>query len=152
MNTNIQERFLYLHQCTFKIKEWIRIFSQYLRIFFDNFFQQVSFLQGVESVETLLHKASLADRRSNHKKDTSMFIENYTGMHCVKSVQIRSVFWSVFSRIWTEYGKILGISPYSVRMREYTNQKKLRIWRDFFSFPLHLKQYLHHLYLSLIQS
>ena len=126
-------------QFNVKIKEWIRIFSQYLRIFLDNFFRQVSFLQGVRSVETLLRKASFADRQSNHKKDISMFIENYTGMHCVKSVQIRSVFWSVFSRIWTEYGKILGISPYSVRMREYTDQKKLRIWRDFFSFPLHLK-------------
>ena len=29
------------------------------------------------------------------------------GTHCVKSVQIRSYFWSVFSRIWTEYGEIL---------------------------------------------
>ena len=27
------------------------------------------------------------------------------GVHCVKSVQIRSYFWSVFSRIWTEYGE-----------------------------------------------
>ena len=26
--------------------------------------------------------------------------------HCVKSVQIPSFFWSAFSRIWTEYGKI----------------------------------------------
>ena len=26
--------------------------------------------------------------------------------HCVKSVQIRSFFCSVFSKIWTEYGKI----------------------------------------------
>ena len=25
-------------------------------------------------------------------------------LHCIKSVQIRSFFWSVFSRIWTEYG------------------------------------------------
>ena len=43
--------------------------------------------------------------------------------HCVKSVQIRWFFWFVFSRIRTEYGKILRISPYSVRMRENTNQK-----------------------------
>ena len=43
--------------------------------------------------------------------------------HCVKSVQIRSYFWSVFSRIRTEYGDILHISPYSVRMRENTDQK-----------------------------
>ena len=47
--------------------------------------------------------------------------------HCVKSVQIRSIFWSVFSRIWTEYREILRISPYSVRMQENTDQKILRI-------------------------
>ena len=35
--------------------------------------------------------------------------------HWVKSVQIRSYFWSVFSHILTEYGEILRISPYSVR-------------------------------------
>ena len=32
------------------------------------------------------------------------------------------LFWSVFSRIWTEYGEILRISPYSVRMRENMDQ------------------------------
>ena len=31
--------------------------------------------------------------------------------------------WSVFSRIWTEYGEIRNISPFSVRMRENTHQK-----------------------------
>ena len=48
--------------------------------------------------------------------------------HYVKSVQIRSFFWSVFSPIWTEYRKVRSKSPYLVRMRENTNQKKLRIW------------------------
>ena len=28
-------------------------------------------------------------------------------LHCVKSVQIRSFFWSVFSHIWTEHGEKL---------------------------------------------
>ena len=28
------------------------------------------------------------------------------------------LFWSAFSRIWTEYGEIRSISPYSVRMRK----------------------------------
>ena len=31
------------------------------------------------------------------------------------------LFWSVSSRIWTEYGEILHISSYSVRMRENTD-------------------------------
>ena len=42
--------------------------------------------------------------------------------------QIRSNFWSLFSLIRTEYGEILCISPYSVRMRESMDQKLLRIW------------------------
>ena len=48
--------------------------------------------------------------------------------HCVKSVEIRSFFWSVFSRIWTKYGEIRSISTYSVQMWENKDQKKLRIW------------------------
>ena len=32
------------------------------------------------------------------------------------------LFWSVFSRIPNEYGEILRISPYSVRMRENADQ------------------------------
>ena len=32
------------------------------------------------------------------------------------------LFWSAFSSIWTEYGEILRISPYSVRMRENADQ------------------------------
>ena len=51
--------------------------------------------------------------------------------HCVKSVKIRSFFWFVFSCIWTERREIRSISPYSVRMRENTDQKKLRIWTLF---------------------
>ena len=43
-------------------------------------------------------------------------------MHYVKSVQIQSNFWSVFYWIRTEN---------SVRMREHTDQKLLRIWTLF---------------------
>ena len=32
------------------------------------------------------------------------------------------IFWSAFSRIWTEYGEILRVSPYSVRIRENADQ------------------------------
>ena len=59
------------------------------------------------------------------------FCSNPFLSHCVKSVHIRSFFWSVFSRIQTEYKEILGISPHLVRMRENTDQKKLRIWTLF---------------------
>ena len=52
-------------------------------------------------------------------------------IHCVKSVQIRSFFWSVLFHIRTEYGDLLRKSPYLVRIRENTDQKKLRIWTLF---------------------
>ena len=55
-------------------------------------------------------------------------------LYCLKSVQIRSFFWSVFSRIRAEYEEIRSISPYSVWMRENTDQKKLRIWTLFTQF------------------
>ena len=61
----------------------------------------------------------------NWKQNLSLYY------HCVESVQTRSFFWSVFSLIRTEYREIRSISPYSVRMRENTDQKKLRIWTLF---------------------
>ena len=42
-------------------------------------------------------------------------------LHCVKSV-FSELFWSAFSRIRTEYGKMQGISPYSVWMQENADQ------------------------------
>ena len=59
------------------------------------------------------------------------FNKQFANKHCVKSVQTRVFFWSVFSRIRTEYGEIRSISPHSIRMRENTDQKKLCIWTHF---------------------
>ena len=44
-------------------------------------------------------------------------------LHCVKSIQMWSFFWSVFSRIRTEYGDLRSKSPYSVRIREVRTRK-----------------------------
>ena len=38
-------------------------------------------------------------------------LNNFNNRYCVKTVQIRSFFWSVFSRIGTEYGR------YSISLR-----------------------------------
>ena len=51
--------------------------------------------------------------------------------HCVKSVQLRSYFWSIFSCIRTEYRDLLRKSPYLIQIQENTNQKKRRIWTLF---------------------
>ena len=49
-------------------------------------------------------------------------------VHCVKCVQIRSFFWSVFFRIRTEYrNPNTGLNPYSVWIQEKTDQKILHI-------------------------
>ena len=65
-------------------------------------------------------------------------------------------FWFVFSRIWTEYKKIRSISPYSVRMWENTNQKKLRIRTLFtqcisFQISIFLKVVFHKLNWSILE-
>ena len=44
-------------------------------------------------------------------------------IRCVKSVQIRSYFWSVFSCIRIECGDLRSKSPYSIRIQENTDQK-----------------------------
>ena len=50
---------------------------------------------------------------------------------CVKSTQIQSFLWSVFSRIRTEYEDLDSQSLYSVRIRKNKDQKKLHIWTLF---------------------
>ena len=56
---------------------------------------------------------------------------SHIDINCVKSVQIRSFFWSVFSCIRTKYGDLMFKSPYSIQIRGNTDQKKLRIWTLF---------------------
>ena len=58
----------------------------------------------------------------------------------VKSVRIQSFFWTVFSSTRTQYGYLLSKSPYRVRIRENTNQRKLctgrfsrNLWNQFVS-------------------
>ena len=55
----------------------------------------------------------------------------FLNFHCLKSVQIRSSFWSVFFYNRTEYGDLRSKSQYSVRIQENTDQKILLIWTLF---------------------
>ena len=49
----------------------------------------------------------------------------------MKSAQIPIFFWSAFSYIRTEYGDLWSKSPYSVRIQENKDQKKLCVWTLF---------------------
>ena len=66
----------------------------------------------------------------NEKSDNA---EGFSGLdsYFFYTISFFFFFWSVFSRIRTEYGEIRSISPYSVPMRQNTDQKKLCIWTLF---------------------
>ena len=49
---------------------------------------------------------TLSRQHSRHK---SSYWDYFNNRHCLKTVQIRSCFWFVFSGIWTEYG---DLTPY----------------------------------------
>ena len=51
--------------------------------------------------------------------------------YCLKSVQTRRFFWSVFFLTQAKYGDLQNKSPYLVRARDNTDQKTLRIWTLF---------------------
>ena len=79
------------------------------------------------SKNTFLHRSSLV-AASVFVSTLTLFATNTLLVlyfpQCVKNVLIRRFFWYVFSRFRTEYGEIRSISPYSVRMRKNTDQKK----------------------------
>ena len=72
------------------------------------FWKQITFFKGNTDV--------LVETINRSKTETRIEIEiKNENIHCVKSVEIRSFFWSVFCRIRTEYGDIRSISVIRIR-------------------------------------
>ena len=69
------------------------------------FFVYVHSCFGLASARLSVRFGGIHKTRKLLRGDSSFFCID----HCVKSVQIRSFFWSIFSRIRTEYRKILRI-------------------------------------------
>ena len=44
-------------------------------------------------------------------------------MDTARKMSVFGIFWSAFPRIWTEYEDLWSKSPYSVQIRENTDQK-----------------------------
>ena len=89
--------------------------------FFDGVFLRKQLLKA-KNRQLFSHKRSVIDVSQGfiYASDVvEIFCEQ-----CVKSVQIRSFFCSVFSRIRIKYGGLLRKAPYSVGMRENTELKK----------------------------
>ena len=106
-----------------------------------NTFEGVQFLVKLQIVDFSLiklllrhflkdfeHRFNLILCRTAVLKNTYFSIKISTASsHFVKSICIWSYFSPHFFRIWTEYGEILRISPYSVRMREISGKMRTRI-------------------------
>ena len=88
-----------------------------------------------ETNEIAFRNLSISDSgtyRCNIGNETTLkFADKYIAVNC-KSFGYHlsyplwekcAFFWSVFSRIWIEYGEIRSISPYSVCVWENTDQK-----------------------------
>ena len=69
---------------------------------------------GKGTGEGVAFPSCLYVKQCSMKNKYRIYFNNFTA---------RSFFWSVFSCIWTKYGEM--------RMRENTDQKKLRIWTLF---------------------
>ena len=63
----------------------------------------------------------LHSEKAKESKHVLHFISTHNpndpNLHCVKSVQIRRFFWSVFSHIWSEYGEIRSIQSECGKIR-----------------------------------
>ena len=107
-----------------KHSKWPKFYGQNCRSahFFRYTISDILFLQSTVKGNLISSIINFAYKLSH---------EMTNDLHCVKSVQILSFFWSVFSCILTEYGDLRSTSPYSARIQENTEQKKLRIWTLF---------------------
>ena len=62
--------------------------------------------------------------------------------HCVKSVKIRSYFWSIFSCIWTEYGDLQSNRKYGPEITPHFHADFSRSGRWYFHWFLAFKEQL----------
>ena len=86
------------------------------------------------------------DRRASFTKTFSLiahFFKDHFILKLFEKCTYSEFFWSLFSRIWTEYSEILRISPYSVQMLG----KKCKIDIYFIDFQYSVQfdaEYWHH--------
>ena len=102
-----------------------------LKVKTDFFWQR----QPQETLNYLVHSCSLDFHKIvlpeaiSQKTTPSLFLNR--SLH--EMYPYTQFFWSVFSHIRTEYGEILPISPYSVRMREKIRTRKSTSTHNFYT-------------------
>ena len=78
------------------------------------------FFSKCDEIRSFFHPCTVTSTDYSY---TCIFFYGLKHWHCLKSVQIRSFFWSVIPCIWTKYGDLRTKFLYSVWMRENTDQK-----------------------------
>ena len=108
----------------------MHLFVDVFRGFFQNFSKQLFCVTLVRTKPLKNYEQTTFSSKHNRLPEAvilrKIFHKNLnanSAQHFIKSVQIRSFLWSVFSRIQTKYGDLLCKSRYFVRMRENTDQK-----------------------------
>ena len=91
----------------------------------------VGFVIQIYITKKIVMRKNKAELLTDRESNSPSFPAGATRLYCLKSAQIWSFFWSVFSCIRTEYGYLIRKSPYLVRIHGNTDQKKLRIWTLF---------------------
>ena len=96
-------------------------------------FFPISFLIPLKTMFSGRSRESIEKKRVNFTDWLLcwLLVSHNSNSDCVRSFQIRSFFWSIFSCIRTEYWDLRSKSPYSVLVQENVNQKNLRIWTLF---------------------
>ena len=105
------------------IKKKIKVFCLYAYFHYKNVYSSIACNTVIQVVCFINHIMPLLIFYTPWKYQKNLWFSN-----TVWIFQIWSFFWSVFFLIRSEYEEIIRISPYSVRMRENTDQKKLRSW------------------------
>ena len=81
----------------------------------------------VDNMKALSYLQKMGETKNRElmqiSKEIWEFILGHGITHYMKSVQMQSYFWSVFSCIRIEFGDLLCKSPYSIRIHENTGQK-----------------------------
>ena len=87
--------------------------------------RQLSFTENVSSLLfkplIIFIKSSILDVWQGSEYASRITLYHQIHQTLREKCPYSELFWSVFSRIWTEYGDIQSISPHSVRMRENTD-------------------------------
>ena len=107
----------------FKKRLWQRCFHvNFTKFLRTSFLQNTSGGYFCKNPRLIIFSVHLLCSRMNLSLFFSQNFSN-SNSHCVKSIQIRNYFCSVFSCIRPEYGNLLRKSPYSVLILKNMDQK-----------------------------